>query len=137
MATINSFADVTSQWQKLLAACADNAPLLTNAEPQRLALEKILKDLLDLKALQDSFRGAKQEARQKLEKTLQEGREAARRLQSGVKANIGTNSERLVQFDIKPNRPRGPRKNKDKPAPAPAAGGIPPAHLAAPAEEKA
>ena len=98
MATINSFADVTSQWQKLLAACADNAPLLTNAEPQRLALETILKELLDLKALQDSYRGAKQEARQKLEKVLQEGREAARRLQSGVKANIGTNNERLVQF---------------------------------------
>lgn len=140
MSTINSFAGVISSWQKLLAACADNASALTMAEPQRLQVEKMLKDVLDLKSVQESHRGAKQEIRQQLDKMLQEGREAARRLQGAVKANLGTANERLVQFNIKPIRPRGPRKPKvvppPDPVPAPVAGGTPQAHSTAQAEEK-
>jgi hypothetical protein len=142
MSTTNSFAEVTSSWQKLLAACADNAAVLTMAEPQRLALEKMLKDALDLKSLQESHRGAKQEIRQQLTLAVKEGREAARRLQGAVKANVGTSNERLVQFNIKPIRPRGARK-KVAPAPqvptpqvpAPPAVGTPQTHLAGQADE--
>jgi len=143
MSTVNSFADVISQWQKLLAACADNAAGLTTAEPQRLVVEKLLKDVMDLKAVQDSHTAAKQEIRQQLQKVLTEGREAARRLQGAVKANLGTANERLVQFNIKPIRPRGARKAKvvpppapvPTPIPAPSAAGTPQTHAAAPAEE--
>jgi hypothetical protein len=117
MASASSFADVISLWQQLLAACADNASSLTTAEPQRLALETALKDVLNLKAVQDSHRGAKQEARQQLDKALKDGREAARRLQGAVKANLGTDNERLVQFNVAPIRARGPRKTKAVPAP--------------------
>jgi hypothetical protein len=119
MATVNSFADVISHWQNLLAACADNASSLTAAEPQRLAVEQMLKSVMDLKALQDSHRGAKQQIRQQLDQILKDGREAARRLQGAVKANLGTNNERLVQFNIKPIRPRGARKAKVVPPPTP------------------
>lgn len=136
----DSFADVISQWQKLLAACADNASSLTAAEPQRLVVEQMLKNVMDLKALQDSHRGAKQETRQQLDKALADGREAARRLQGAVKANLGTISERLVQFNIKPIRARGPRKPKVVPplevVATPAAVAAPPAHAATPVEEK-
>jgi hypothetical protein len=136
-----SFADVIAQWQKLLAACADNAPALTAAEPQRLEVEKTLKEVMDLKALQDSHRAAKQETRQQLDKALADGREAARRLQGAVKANIGTVNERLVQFNIKPLRAHGPRKPKVVPPPevvaTPAAVAAPPAaHPAPQIEEK-
>jgi hypothetical protein len=79
MASASSFADVISLWQQLLAACADNASSLTAAEPQRLALETALKDVMDLKAVQDSHRGAKQQARQQLDKAIKDGRESARR----------------------------------------------------------
>jgi hypothetical protein len=154
MATINSFADVVSQWQSLLAACADNASSLTAAEPQRLAVEQMLKNVMDLKALQDSHRGAKQQIRQQLDQTLKDGREAARRLQGAVKANLGTSNERLVQFNIKPIRPRGSRKAKtvptptpvpvpapaatpvSTPVPAPVAAVTTEAHAATPADEK-
>jgi hypothetical protein len=133
MPTLNSFADVTTQWQKLLAACADNAAALTLAEPQRLMVEKTLKDVMDLKALQDSLRGAKQEARRQLTATLKEGEEAARRLRGAVKANLGTRNERLVQFNMKPIRPHGPRKPKVVPPaePEPAVNATPEAHPAA------
>jgi hypothetical protein len=129
MATVNSFADVISHWQNLLAACADNASSLTAAEPQRLVVEQMLKNVMDLKALQDSHRGAKQQVRQQLDQILKDGREAARRLQGAVKANLGTSNERLVQFNIKPIRPRGSRKSKVVPPPPPAPAPVPAAIL--------
>lgn len=126
MATNNSFADVMLEWKKILAACADNASALTAAEPQRLVMEKMLKDVEELKALQDSHQAAKQAIRQQLGQLVKEGREAARRLKGAVKANLGTGNERLVQFSIQPIRPRGPRKAKGLPAAKPPTEGSPP-----------
>jgi phage tail tape-measure protein len=119
MATLNSFADVMDDWQDLLAACADHADSLAPAEPQRAALEKLLKDARDIRNQQESAKATKQELRQRLDKTLKEGREAARRLRAVVKGNLGTDNERLVQFDVAPNRKRGPRKPKEVPPPEP------------------
>jgi hypothetical protein len=131
MATNNSFADVMLEWEKVLAACADNAAELTTAEPQRAALEAALKEARDLSGQRDSHRAAKQRTRQQLSKVIQDGREAARRLQGVVKGNLGTDNERLVQFNIPPRRKR-PRKAKETSPPAstppstpPPAGGTP------------
>jgi hypothetical protein len=124
MATSNSFADVMLAWKKILAACADNASALTTAEPQRLVVERMLREAEELKALQDSHQAAKQSIRQQLDKLVKEGREATRRLQGVVKANLGTDNERLVQFNIQPNRPRGPRKAKQPPATKPPTEGV-------------
>ena len=125
MATRNSFADLMLEWKKILAACADNAPALTAAEPQRLVVEKMLKDAEELKALQDSYQASKQSIRQQLSLIVKEGREAVRRLQSAAKSILGTNNERLIHFNIKPIRPRGPRKAKQPPATKPPAEGTP------------
>ena len=119
MATNNSFADLMLAWKKILAACADNASTLTTAEPQRLVLERMLREAEELKALQDSHQAAKQAIRQQLSQLVKEGREAVRRLQSAAKASLGTNNERLVHFNIQPIRPRGPRKAKQPPATKP------------------
>ncbi len=125
MATNNSFADVMLEWKKILAACADNASALTAAEPQRLVVEKMLKDVEELKALQDSHQAAKQAIRQQLGQLVHDGREAARRLKGAVKANLGTGNERLIQFNIQPIRKRGPRKAKQLPPPKPPAEAAP------------
>src|SRR4029077_14348067 len=111
--------------------------------------------VMDLKALQDSHWGAKQQIRQQLDQILKDGREAARRLQGAVKANLGTSNERLGEINIKTVRPRGPRNPKPvpppttvpspSPAPVPAAiltpvpapvVGTPEVHAAMPADEK-
>jgi len=123
MATNNSFADLMLEWKKILAACADNAPALTAAEPQRLVVEKMLKDAEELKALQDSYQASKQSIRQQLSLIVKEGREAVRRLQSAAKSILGTGNERLIHFNIKPIRKRGPRKAKQPPATKPPAEG--------------
>jgi hypothetical protein len=125
MATNNSFADVMLEWKKILAACADNAAALTSAEPQRLVVEKMLKDVEELKALQDSHQAAKQSIRQQLGLLVHDGREAARRLKGAVKANLGTSNELLIQFNIRPIRKRGSRKAKRLPASKPPAESAP------------
>jgi hypothetical protein len=131
MATNNSFADLMLEWKKILAACADNAPALTAAEPQRLVVEKMLKDAEELKALQDSYQASKQAIRQQLSLIVKEGREAARRLQSAAKSILGTGNERLIHFNIKPIRPRG-RKAKQPAATKQATEGAAPAATASP-----
>ena len=119
MATVNSFADLMDDWQDLLAACADHPETLASAEPQRAALEKLFKESRDIRGQQESAKAAKQELRQRLNLVLKDGREAARRLRAVVKGNLGTDNERLVQFDVAPVRKRGPRKPKDKEVPPP------------------
>ena len=136
MASINSFADLMLDWQKLLAACAANAPALTTAEPQRALVETMLKDAQDLKAQQDAHTASKQATVQQLDDLLRDGREAARRLRALVKATLGTDNELLVQFGIAPNRKRGKKKvalqSKPPGSPPPTAGptaGTPAPHI--------
>lgn len=62
----------------------------------------------DLKNRQEALIGARQEITQRLKVLVKDGQEAARRLRGAVKANLGTKNERLVQFKMAPNRPRGP-----------------------------
>jgi hypothetical protein len=132
MATINSFADLMLDWQKVLSACADNASALTNVEPQRAQVEKMLKDAQDLKAQQDSHTAAKQAARQQLTTLLHDGREAVRRLRGLVKATLGTKNELLVRFGIAPIRPKARKaKTEVKKGAAPKPTETPPAAVTA------
>jgi len=120
MATNNSFADVVLDWDNLLAACKDNGEALQMAEPQRAEMERINNLVRDLKDRQESLTAERQEVTQKLKDAVKDGREASRRLRGAVKANLGTRTERLVQFRVAPNRPRGPRKAKAPVLPPPA-----------------
>jgi hypothetical protein len=126
MGTNNAFPNVIRDWTGLLAACADNASSLQPAEPQREALVKILAEAEELKNRQEALIGARQEITQKLKVLVKDGQEAARRLRGAVKANLGTKNERLVQFKMAPNRPRGPRKTKKKPVTPPPGDGTAP-----------
>jgi hypothetical protein len=110
MPVIKSHADLFRDWEKLEAACRDNLDLLTSAEPLRLAVESLLTRGRELKNRQDSLTAQKQLATQELELVKEEGREATRRLRGAVKSILGTRNELLVQFNVKPLRPRKARK---------------------------
>lgn len=120
MPNINAFADLIRDQERLLAAFDDNAVLLAPAEPQRAAVEVNLKNLLEVKARQDSFAARRQETTQELVQLMNQAREDARRLRGMVKGLLGTKNERLVQFQVPPLRSR-PRRSaaKAKPEPAP------------------
>ncbi|HEX4965272.1 MAG TPA: hypothetical protein VF173_30970 [Thermoanaerobaculia bacterium] len=127
MATINSLADVALDWQTVLSGCQDNADLMKIVEPLRAELEKQLGALTDINARKQSAIGLKQQLTQEMGEVLTAGRELARRLRGAAKAQLGTKSERLVQFKTAPVRDRKGRRSKAAkkppvtPVPAPAA----------------
>lgn len=110
MPEIKSFADLIRDWEKLLAACLDNAVILASLEPLRVVLEGLLAEGRELKNRQDALAAQKQVATQELDALKEEGREAARRLRGAVKSLLGSRSELLVQFNMAPLRKRGARK---------------------------
>ena len=116
MPDINSFADLVLDQEKLLRAFEDNAEVLVPAGPQRDAVASNLSQLHATKGRQDSFTAQRQEATQELNALMHHTREDARRLRALVKGLLGTRSERLVQFQVAPNRTRVRTK---KPAPPP------------------
>lgn len=121
MPNLNSFADITHDWEQLLRAFTDNAPLLAPAEPQRASLELVLALVRDTKARQDSHNAIRQEATQDLNDLLTDGLEQARRLRGMIKGLLGTKTERLVQFNVAPIRSRS--RKTQKPDPPPDGGG--------------
>jgi len=106
MPEVKSFAELIRDWEKLLAACTDNAATLGTAEPQRLVLEGLLARGREMKNRQDALVAQKQLATQDLEALKDQGREAARRLRGAVRSIVGSRSELLVQFNMFPLRPR-------------------------------
>ena len=117
MPTISSYADLITDWERLLSACEENAYLLQgfdiNAEP----LVELLQEVKGLKVVQDRLEGNRQATTQDLNEKCDEGREAARRLRSFIRSRLGTRSEHLPAFGVAPIRARGRRSLKPPPPP--------------------
>lgn len=114
---ISSTADVLDDWASLLAAVAEDATVLPNVEPHRLALEQVHKDMLAAKARRDLHAAAKQEATQEMKALKLKGKDAAIALRGAVKADMGPRSERLVHYNVAPLRKRQPKKKPAGPDP--------------------
>ena len=115
-----ALADILRDWESLLAAVADHEGALAVVEPHRAALAESLERARQAKALQESHRASRQRATQALKELRAEGRDRAIRLRGAVRAELGTRTERLVQFGIHPlgRRPLR-RKPSETPAPQP------------------
>ena len=113
-----SYADLVRDLDSLLSAFDDNAVILAPAVTQRDAVDSSLDRMQAVKARQDSFAAQRQQATQELVTEMLKAREEARRLRGMVKGLLGTNNERLVQFQIAPNRSR-PRLTPEPSTPPP------------------
>jgi hypothetical protein len=114
MADKASYAETTQDWESLLNACAENGTSLSNLQGLIAPLTDLLPVARRWKAVQEQAEGTRQEATQKIQEALAQGREAARRLRSVVRGQLGSKSERLPQFGVAPLRSR-PRKTAVKP----------------------
>lgn len=116
MAGINSFPDLTRDWEGLLAASLEHAEILVNIEPLRAPVEQALTDVKTLKDRQDSLQAQRQRTTQELKALMDRGKEAARRLRAAIKAQLGTDNELLVRFGLPPRRKRVRKAKTAKPA---------------------
>jgi DNA repair exonuclease SbcCD ATPase subunit len=106
MASINSFADVTEDWEGLLAALPEHPDLLANLESERLALEQDLTEVRALKARQESLKAGRQELTQQIKTVVARGKATAITIRAVAKGKIGYRNERLVHFKVAPVRKR-------------------------------
>lgn len=107
-----ALADTLADWQRLIGA----ARLHESRKPELKWMLDELQDRLDrAKALdceRASLQARKQKATQDLRHVREEGKDLASRTRSLLKATLGTQNERLTQFNIRPRRPYGRRKAK-------------------------
>ena len=118
MPNTGSYPSVIRDWQLLLAATAENAARMPEAEDLRQALEQHLAATIALKASQDSAKAGRQRMTQELKAMLDQGREFAMRLRGLAKARIGPKNEQISQFGVAPLRRRS-RQSKSPPVTSP------------------
>ncbi|HEX6904721.1 MAG TPA: hypothetical protein VF789_33750 [Thermoanaerobaculia bacterium] len=109
-------------WERLLASLEANAQDFPQLEVYRTQLAAMLQTAREAAAQQAAMAAGKQEASQRLQTVLVEGRKMATFLRIGVKRQYGDKSEKLVEFGLQPfrSRPRATAESKE-PAPPPPA----------------
>lgn len=115
MASINSKADVMTDWKGLLEAAARNPEVLQTVTAEHQALAQSLVEVETLQARQDELQAQRQEVTQQLKGAVARGKEIAIQIRSVVRGKIGPRSERLVHFKVAPIRPRLRKRILPKP----------------------
>jgi hypothetical protein len=102
MSKATSYADHVTEWDTLLTNVAGEEILsgLSN-QPK---LQSVLDRIKTLLVQQIERQAAKQVASQEIQALIFEGRDLVRDLKVEIVAKLGTRSERLVQFKVKPLR---------------------------------
>jgi hypothetical protein len=120
MPKINAYADVFRDWDALLGACERNADLLPGVDPFKLELQSFRDRLRELKLDQEHLAGHRKAATQRVTRTLDGGRESARKLRLFITSLLGSRDELLTQFGVPPNRSRKVARNQpEKPTTGP------------------
>ena len=123
MKQIRSYSDFIDTCDSLIGACDKNPEFLAGVEPLKEELATLLAEVRKLKALQQHLTGLRKAATQRLDGTMDDAKESARKLRSFVKTRMHSRNEQLTQFGILPNRPRPskrrrPAEETDSPAAA-------------------
>ena len=105
-----ALADTLVDWDSLIAAARRRVEKYPEIAPVLEALETLRDRSKDLRAECQSLQARRQVATQELRQAREDGEESARRLRSILKSALGTQSEALVEFNVRPRRPYGPRK---------------------------
>lgn len=104
MPKITEYGKTFRDWEGLLGACAQHAAALPAVESLKTALEALLNQARELKVTQEGFAGQKKGVTEQLQKTVSDGREAARKLRAHVLSQMGSKTEVLSAFGISPIR---------------------------------
>ena len=131
MPKIRGHADLFRDWEGLAGACERNSDLLPGMEPVVTSLREHLDEGRLIKLEQEHLEGLRKGMTQRLLQTLDDGKEAARKVRAFVLTIFHSRAEQLTQFGITPNRTRKRKTELPKP-PAP-----PAPEIAAPTLESA
>jgi hypothetical protein len=141
-----SFADLITEWEKLLTTVVANKDDLAHVEAFRQQLEQEVTGAKAANIRQLAAQAEAQQASRDLDDFRMRGRDMANRIATGIKSKYGMRSEKLKEFDIKVFRGKKKSTTEKPPPPVepptagpPAAGAqhaaASPASPAAPAHE--
>jgi hypothetical protein len=120
----NSLADFMADWDRLVKNVTTNAADLPDLTLYKAPLEQLLTKAQEGMARSKIHQGLKQEENKAVQALMDAGKEAAVKLRAAIKAHLGPRSERLIDYGMKPLRPRSKTSRKAKkpepnnPAPA-------------------
>jgi hypothetical protein len=115
MSSINSQADVMTDWKGLMEASDRSPEVQQLVAPERQALGESLVEVETLKARQMELTAQRQEVTQQLKDAVKRGKVIAIQIRSMVRGKIGPLNERLVHFRVAPIRARSSRKRLPRP----------------------
>lgn len=131
-----AFADVLTEWEKLLmtvAANKDDLPYIDNYKQQ---LEVEMAGAKDANVRQSTSQAEAQQASRDLEGFLTRGHDLAERIRGGIRIKYGKRSEKLKEFGLKVFRnPKKKSSTVKPPQEAASAAEMKPAPQAATSEE--
>jgi hypothetical protein len=102
----SSFLDFTGEWNQCMLAYDANAEDLAHLRPQRDDLGLAYSRAMTLSNRQDALRAELNQTTKDLNETMTQGKDLTSRLKAGVKGHYGAKSEKLIEFQMKPLRPR-------------------------------
>ena len=115
MSSINSQADVMTDWKGLIEASDRSPEVLQLVAPERQALGESLVEVETLKARQMELTAQRHEVTQQLKDAITRGKVIAIQIRSMARGKIGPLNERLVHFRVAPIRPRSRKRILPKP----------------------
>src|SRR3982750_1292685 len=117
-----TFANVITDWEKLLATVVANKDTLQSLDGYRQQLEAEVTAARAANLRQFTARAESQQATRDLESSFERGHNLADKLRLGIKSQYGKRSEKLTEFGLKVLR-KGARKKKSTTEPPPPEGG--------------
>src|SRR5437868_15358880 len=98
------YADVITQWERILVSLLANIAELPHLEAPRAKLQALLEEVRTLVTQQDLHAASKQQISQRLKNLLADGKKLSTFLRTGVKEHFGNRNEKLVEFGVQPFR---------------------------------
>jgi uncharacterized coiled-coil DUF342 family protein len=105
-----ALADTLVDWDQLIEGASSHGPKRPEIKQLLEALRERRDRAKELDHERQSLQARRQKATQDLRQVREEGKELASRLRSMLKSVLGSQNEALVQFNVRPRRPYGPRK---------------------------
>jgi hypothetical protein len=113
-----SFADIITDWEKLLATVAANKDDLQFMDSERQQLATEIAGAKEANMRQSAAQSQAQQATRDLEGFLKRGHDLADKLRFGIKARYGKRGEKLKEFGLKVFRAGGKKKSTTGQPPA-------------------
>lgn len=115
----SSQPEVIRHSEKLLDAIESNPALLPDLSDLTGPLREVIGEIKVLSARQETLRADRQKTTQDLQAAFDQARDLGIRLRAAVKWRLGPRTEKLVEFQVAPLRPRT-RSTKRRPKATPA-----------------